>query len=79
MENTLLDICANVAHIMTYLHKKGVLSISGDEWRSPEKIHLNEDVFKAIFPDAVPDDDGFAYAEYDGVKIVAIIKEAIRP
>ncbi len=76
--NSLLDVCVCISRILTYFYTKGVISINGDPWTNTGKIHLDEEVFKEIFPDAVPDEDGFAFAEYDGVKVVSIIKEAIK-
>ena len=79
MENTLLDMCVGMSQILTYLYKKGVISVYGDPWMNTGKIHLNEAVFKEIFPDVVQDDDGFAHAEYKGVNIVAIFPQEIKP
>lgn len=73
MENTkVLDMAVNVYHILGYLDRKNVISINGERCGAvPGYILLRKEMFAEMFPDVKPDENGFGYAEHQGVKICA--------
>ena len=78
-KNGLLEMCGCIYNIMNYLDAKGVISISADCGKCKGKVHLNSKVFREIFPDVEPDEDGYAIADYNGLKVVAIFSGVIEP
>ena len=79
MTNSTLDLCVSIYGLMNYLDRKGVISISPDCGPCKGKVHLREKEFREMFPDVEPDEDGYAIAEYDGTKVIAIFSKEIKP
>ena len=75
--NEVLDMAINLMPILEYLSNKGVADFQCTPFaKSENHIHLWADFFKKCFPDAVPNDKGFAEAEYKGMRFTGYIEEA---
>ena len=72
MENNTLDAAVNVGNILSYLNRKGVLSVH-ILYDGRVQVHLREPVFRELFPDVESEDGEFLETEYKGVKVVAVL------
>lgn len=65
----ILDMAITMLPILHYLEKRGVSSFHTCLFDpNLEQVYIGADLFVQCFPDTVPDERGFAYATYNGVK-----------
>lgn len=59
------------------LYRGGIIDIMPGYDPDSEYIQLNEDKFLSLFPDVEPTENGELVTYVDGIKIFAIVREAL--
>lgn len=73
-----LKVALCMLHMIRELYRGGIIDIMPGGYNpDSEYIQLNEDKFRSLFPDVEPTENGELVTYVDGIKILAIVREAL--
>lgn len=72
-----LKVALRLLPMFRGLYRGGVIDIAPEYNEENEYIQLTEEKFRSLFPDVEPDEKGYLNTYVDGVRVSAIIREAL--
>lgn len=72
-----VKVALRLLPIFRGLYEHGVIDIVPEYEPEHEYIQLTEQKFRSLFPDVEPDDKGYLNTDVDGVRVFAIVREAL--